>query len=114
TAAGARIQNIAWSPDGKWVSFTTTNNEGIDLWLLNPATGAAKAITGRNLDAVTGTPCDWHPRSTELLCKFIPAGRGAVPKEPPTPVGPIVQRNEGKATPAPTFEDLLTSPYDEA
>jgi hypothetical protein len=48
-----------------------------------------------------------------LLCKFIPANRGAEPKEAATPMGPIVQRNEGKATPAPTYEDLLASPHDE-
>lgn len=113
TPAGARIQALAWSPDSRYLAFTTTNNEGIDLWIVNPATGESKALTGRTLDAVTGPACQWHPRSTELLCKFIPASRGAVPKEPTTPLGPIVQHNSGKPTPAPTYEDLLTSPYDE-
>ncbi|MSR05901.1 MAG: S9 family peptidase [Gemmatimonadetes bacterium] len=113
TPAGARLQLPRWSPDGRWVSFTSTTNEGIDLWIVNPVTAEARALTGRNLDAVTGEACQWHPRSTELLCKFIPAGRGALPKEPAAPIGPIVQRNEGKPTPAPTFEDLLASPYDE-
>ena len=29
------------------------------------------------------------------------------------PTGPVVQENEGRATPAPTYEDLLKSPTDE-
>ena len=110
---GARVQQPRWSPNSKYLSFTTTTTGGIDLWIANPATGVAKAVTGRTLNAATEDPCDWSPKSVELLCKFVPAGRGAMPKEPTTPIGPIVQHNEGKATPSPTYEDLLTSPYDE-
>ena len=29
------------------------------------------------------------------------------------PTGPVVQENEGRATPAPTFEDMLKNPTDE-
>ena len=111
---GARIQLPRWSPDSRHLAFTTVTGQGIDLWMANPATGAARALTPRTLNGVTGDPCIWHPRSAELLCKFIPANRGPVPKEPAVPVGPIVQRNQGKPTPSPTYEDLLTSPYDES
>jgi hypothetical protein len=36
-----------------------------------------------------------------------------VPVRSEIPTGPIVQENEGRATPAPTYEDLLKTPTDE-
>ncbi len=113
TPAGARIQLPHWSPDGRYLSFTTTTPQGIDLWIATAATGAARALTPRKLNAVTGDPCEWNPGSTQLTCQFIPDARGPAPKEPAVPIGPIVQRNEGKAAPAATYEDLLASPFDE-
>jgi dipeptidyl aminopeptidase/acylaminoacyl peptidase len=111
--AGARIQLPKWSPDGRYVAFTTTTQAGIDLWIATVATGEAKSLTARKLNAVTTDPCEWNANSKSLVCQFIPEGRGPAPKEPGVPIGPIVQRNEGKAAPAATYEDLLASPYDE-
>src|SRR5690349_14934336 len=109
TPAGARIQLPRWSPDGRYVSFTTTTPQGIDLWIATLATGESKSLTPRKLNAVTSDPCEWSGNSASLICQFVPEGRGAPPKEPAVPVGPIVQRNEGKAAPAATYEDLLAS-----
>ena len=51
--------------------------------------------------------------ATDLICQTIPAGRGAAPAAPEIPEGPIVQEADGHKNPAPTFEDLLSSPTDE-
>jgi dipeptidyl aminopeptidase/acylaminoacyl peptidase len=111
---GASVGGISWSPDGRRIALTNTTDDGIALWVADAATGAARALTAPVLNATLGQPCRWMPDSQALLCRMVPAGRGAPPVESRVPVGPIVQRNEGRAAPVPTFQDLLSSPHDEA
>ncbi len=110
--AGSKISGAAFSPDGKWLSFYMTRANGIELWLVNTATAAAKAVTAATLNGLEG--CDWLDDSSALLCGFVPDGRGPAPAPPAVPAGPRIQENQGKAAPSATFQDLLTSAHDEA
>jgi dipeptidyl aminopeptidase/acylaminoacyl peptidase len=109
--AGAKISGPAFSPDGKWLSFYMTRPAGVELWIVNTATAQAKALTPPTINALDG--CDWLDDSSALLCGFVPDGRGPVPAPPAVPTSPRIQENIGKAAPAATFQDLLTSAYDE-
>jgi dipeptidyl aminopeptidase/acylaminoacyl peptidase len=111
--AGAKIGYPMWSPDGRLVAFTVTGQDGIALWVAAVASGQGTALTGPVLNATTGAPCTWMPDATELLCRFVPEGRGAAPAASRVPPGPHVQVAEGRASPAPTYEDLLQNPDDE-
>jgi dipeptidyl aminopeptidase/acylaminoacyl peptidase len=48
-----------------------------------------------------------------LIVSLVPAGRGAPPEQSAIPKGPHVQESLGHAGPAPTYEDLLSTPHDE-
>lgn len=109
-----RLSRPAFSPDGKWIAFTNATPRGVELWLADAATGSARAITAPELNGVLDDPCVWMPSSTELLCRFVRPDRGPPPQRPAVPIGPIVERNAGKAAPVRTYEDLLTSPFDAA
>ena len=113
TPAGGKIGYPMWSPDGRLVALTVTGPDGIALWVATVATGQAVAVTGPVLNATAGAPCAWMPDATELLCRFVPEGRGAAPVASRVPPGPHVQVAEGHASPAPTYEDLLQNPDDE-
>jgi dipeptidyl aminopeptidase/acylaminoacyl peptidase len=114
-----RIGQPLWSPDGRHIAFTVTGASGIALWAADvPASGSGGAMVARRvaatpLNAASGQPCNWVD-AARLACLTIPAGRGAPPVAPAVPSGPIEQESDGKATPNPTFEDLLKSPADEA
>ncbi len=110
--AGARVSSTSFSPDGKWLSVFMTRESGIELWMVNTATAAAKAVTGPTVNGLHG--CDWLDDSSALLCGFVPAGRGPAPAPPTVPASPRIQENIGKAAPAATYQDLLTSAYDES
>src|SRR5215510_13869317 len=112
----ARISHVKFSPDGAHLAFLQTKDTGIELWIANTATGAAKAvITGSDrINATGGDPCDWLHDNVTIVCELVPANRGAAPGEPMVPSGPTVHENYGKAAPAPTYEDLLKNPYDDA
>ncbi len=111
--AGARIGWPTWSPDGHWVAFTVTGSAGIGLWVASLDSAQARPLTTPALNAALGAPCTWVPGAAELLCRFVVDGRGPAPAASRVPPGPHVQVAAGRASPAPTYEDLLQNPDDE-
>ena len=107
-----RISAPGFSPDGKWLSFMVTRANGIELWIADTASAKARALTAATINGLEG--CGWLQDSSAMLCHFVVAGRGPAPAPPAVPTGPRIQENIGKAAPAPTFQDLLTSAHDEA
>ena len=113
--AAASISAPVFSPDGRKLSFVNTVDDRLELWVADVATGRAKPVTaGDQLNGTTGAPCEWLGDSTALLCRLVPASRGAAPPPPAVPTGPNVQENFGKAAPAATIQDLLKTEHDDA
>jgi dipeptidyl aminopeptidase/acylaminoacyl peptidase len=111
----ANLSNLKFSPDGSKLAFLSTRDDGIELWVASTASGMAKKVSGaERLNAASGDPCDWLRDNATLVCKLVPAGRGAVPAEPSVPAGPNTQENEGKAAQSATYEDLIRTAHDEA
>ena len=109
----ARYSQPEWSPDGKFLAFLKYLDEGLELWIADPKTGAAKKVFGPNLNAVLTDGYTWWPDSQSLLLFTNPEGRGPEPKAPRVPVGPNIQETAGKFASVWTFQDLLRTPYDE-
>jgi dipeptidyl aminopeptidase/acylaminoacyl peptidase len=110
--AGARVSGLSFSPDGKRFVFTNTRDTGIDLYVADTTTGAAKLVPGAAMNGLAGG-CDWLDDSSALICPFVPTPRRPAPAEPKVPGGPNVQENYGKPGPVATYEDMLTSAHDE-
>src|SRR4051812_42013563 len=111
----ARISHVKFAPDGAHLSFLQTKDDAIELWIADGMTGASRAVvTGADhINATTGDPCDWLKDNVTIVCELVPSGRGPAPAEPLVPSGPHVEENYGKAAPAPTYEDLLKTAYDD-
>ena len=111
----ARISHVKFSPDGSHLAFLQTKDDAIELWVADGMTGTSKAVVsgGDRINATTGDPCDWLTDNVTMVCELVPAGRGPAPAEPLVPSGPHVEENYGKAAPAPTYEDLLKTAYDD-
>lgn len=111
---GALVMNVRFSPDGAHLSFLNRRADRIELWVADTATGAARLVSGLDrLNASTGDPCSWLKDNVTMVCETVPAGRGPAPKEPTVPTGPNVHETSGKAAPAPTYEDMLSSAHDD-
>jgi dipeptidyl aminopeptidase/acylaminoacyl peptidase len=113
--AKAHILFARWSPDGRHIAVVNVEDgkdTGLALWIVDVAKVSAVRVPGVRLNAVLTEPVDWLSNDS-LAVLSIPADRGAVPVRSEIPVGPVIQENDGKATPAPTYEDLLKSPTDE-
>jgi dipeptidyl aminopeptidase/acylaminoacyl peptidase len=116
--AGAKIQFVAWAPDARHVFFVNASDApagaGLSLWIVDVASAQARRVPDLALNGIFGEPCEWLGDSRSLICKAVQTGRGVAPIKSEVPTGPVVQENLGRVTPAPTFEDLLKSPDDEA
>jgi dipeptidyl aminopeptidase/acylaminoacyl peptidase len=102
-----------WSPDSRHLAFTNTVADGVELWVASVDSKQAERLIGAELMAASGWPCQWMPGSESLACQLVPADRGAAPEMPRAPVGPTIQEAAGRSAPVRTYQNLLTSPFDE-
>ncbi|MEL6246599.1 MAG: prolyl oligopeptidase family serine peptidase [Cyanobacteria bacterium J06627_15] len=109
----ARIRNLRWSRDSRYLAFTLTQADGIELWVLDAATGKARSLTEPILNVTYGAPCQWLPGNEGLICK-IRIEAGPPPEAETVPTGPIIEASSGRLAPARTYTNLLQSPHDEA
>ena len=109
----AKISNVSWSPDSKRIAMSVINGKQINLYLSETKTGKAKLLIKKPLNTIYGSAFYWLSDSKSLIIKAIIDNTGNPPKLSNIPSGPILQENLGKVSPARTYQDLLTSPYDE-
>ena len=111
--ADARLSDITWSPDETKIAFTHTSQTGIELWVVDLKSLAAKRLGKEHINKTYGKIFVWNPDGKTILAQFVDPKRTALTEPKLIPPGPVIQENIGKSTPAPTYQDLLKSPYDE-
>jgi len=102
-----------WSPDGKKFAFTNTMPDGIELWVCDVTLLKAQKIAD-NVNMIFGNMISWLQDDKGLVYPVIDQARGKKPERNPVPDGPVVQENMGDKGQAPTYQDLLKDPVDEA
>ena len=110
---GAQIISRAWSADGKYIAVGNQTPNGIELWIIETASGKAKMIKNAKVNTAFGS-FDWMPDQKSLLVNLVPMKRGTAPNyQNLTPDSPNIQETTGKSGAVQTFQDLLKSPNDE-
>jgi dipeptidyl aminopeptidase/acylaminoacyl peptidase len=104
--------NISWSPGEKKIAFTQTLNDHVDLYVIDITAQKAVKVNKQALNAVFGGSYQWFDHNT-LLYRTTTKPPSAAPQRPLMPKGPTTQENYGKASPRPTYQDMIKSPYDE-
>lgn len=102
-----------WNEKQNKIAVTNVTASQVDLYVIDVATQKATKINKAPLNIVMGGAFSWLDDNT-LLYKTTIAAPSAMPKKPITPKGPTVQENYGSASPRPTFQDLIKTPYDES
>ncbi|SDM38272.1 alpha/beta hydrolase family protein [Pedobacter antarcticus] len=104
--------NVAWNPGQTKISFTQTSAQGVDLYVIDLASLNAVKINTEPLNVVMSNGVFWLNAET-LVYRTAIAPASSMPVKPLMPKGPAVQQALGKASPSPTYQDLIKSPYDE-
>lgn len=104
--------NVAWNPGQTKISFTQTTAQGVDLYVIDLASLNAVKINTEPLNVVMSNGVFWL-NAESLVYRTAIAPASSMPVKPLMPKGPAVQQALGKASPSPTYQDLIKSPYDE-
>ncbi len=102
-----------WSPDGSKFAFVNVKSDDLELWVCD-AMDASVSKIAENINMVFGDPVRWLSDNTGIIFSVTNPGRGAKPVRTPVPEGPVVQESLGIQGQAPTYQDLLKDPVDEA
>ncbi len=111
--ANAQVISPNWSADGKYVAFGNQTPNGIELWILDAASGKARMLKNVRVNTAFGR-FNWMPDQKSLLVNLVPQKRAVAPAyQNLTPTAPSIQETAGKTGAVQTFQDLLKSPNDE-
>jgi dipeptidyl aminopeptidase/acylaminoacyl peptidase len=111
---GVTFAYPSWSPDGQSIALLRYTDSGVELWTVDAATGAARALTASPVVNAVTFGLRWMPDSRRVLLTLIPDGRGPAPEPPGVPIGPeVLETTPGKFTKTATYEDLLKTAFDE-
>jgi len=103
----------SWSYDGTKIAFRRDTPQGVQLWVADARTGAARPIHGVRLNDVIAAPFQWMSDNVHLLAMTVLPGISRPPEPPAVPAGPVVEETSGKVSRMGTYQDLLKNPFDE-
>lgn len=110
--AGAKIISPQWSPDGKYLAAGNLTPTGVELWVIDAATGKASKIKNVLVNTAFGG-FSWEDSRT-ISATLVPSKRSVPPAyQNLTPAEPNIQETSGRTGAVQTFQDLLKSPSDE-
>lgn len=103
--------SFSWNPSEKKIAFMQVNRDRVDLYVIDLATLKATKVNKTALNAVMGGYTWLDDNSLLYRATLKPAS--AAPAKPLLPGGPAVQEVYGKASPRPTYQDMIKTPHDE-
>ena len=111
--AGAKIVSPQWSPDGKYLAAGNVTPAGVELLIIETATGKVNRVKNVFVNTAFGS-FGWED-SQRILANLVPAKRGPAPTyQDVVPNEPSIQETAGgRSGQISTFQDLLKSPNDE-
>ncbi len=112
--AQPRIKFITWSPGGRYVCFTQSEEDRVELWRVDVSAPkpSAHRLTSLKVNSIFGAPFFFIDEE-HILLKAVPLEPRAFPK-PAFASSSIAQEINGEKKMIRTYQDLLTSSYDEA
>ncbi|MGH9946766.1 MAG: prolyl oligopeptidase family serine peptidase [Pyrinomonadaceae bacterium] len=110
--AGAKVVSFQWAPDGKHAAFGNVTPTGVELWIVDTATGRATKVKNVYVNTAFGG-FSWEG-SQSIAAMLVSSKRGpAPPYQNLIPTEPNIQETSGRTGAVQTFQDLLKSPNDE-
>lgn len=112
--ADPRVKFITWSPSGRYVAFTLSFQDHVELWRMDasvPVPVASRVMSDR-VNTIFGNPF-YFLDDDHILFKRVPDNHRQAPKQD-IAQSSVVQEVLGEKKSIRTYQDLLSSPADEA
>ena len=110
---GVRVSNAAWSPDSRLIAFYVHTEDATHIWVADPLTGAARALTTKPVLATLYSGFDFSNDGKKLAAVVVPDARAAMPALPAAPSGPTVKLAEDSdKNRLRTFPSLMSTTYE--
>jgi dipeptidyl aminopeptidase/acylaminoacyl peptidase len=111
-----KFTSLQFSPDEKYLSFVNASDKGLEIYLIDLATGKVTSpYAGHYLNAIFGSGYSWSSDGTYLILSVCVSPNNKAPKfvRKVLPTGPAIQESSGKKAPVVTYQDLLKNKNDE-
>jgi dipeptidyl aminopeptidase/acylaminoacyl peptidase len=110
-----KLANFKWSPDQRFIAFTHTTKQQVELWVLNVEKASAKRLFSKPINANMSDAISWDANGASLLVKVVPSDRKPlIDTSIAVPTGPTISVSDGKKAQNRTYQDLLKNKNDEA
>lgn len=110
-----KLANFKWSPDQRFIAFTHTTKQQVELWVLSIENASAKRLFSKPINANMGDAISWDADGKSLLVKVVPSDRRPlIDTSIAVPTGPTISVSDGKKAQNRTYQDLLKNKNDEA
>lgn len=108
------IRSPKWSSDSQYLAFIVEQTDQANLWVYNTDTKLARQLADIALNSVlTSSPYAWLPDGTAIVANAaVNIGKPRLTNSSGNVV-PVIQQSTGEKAPARTYQNLLTSPFDE-
>ncbi|MBE0455993.1 S9 family peptidase [Pseudoalteromonas prydzensis] len=108
------IRSPKWSSNSEYLAFIVEQPTQANLWVYNTQTKQARQLSDVVLNSVlTAAPYQWLPDSTAIVANVaVNLGKPRLTNDSNSVV-PVIQQSTGQKAPARTYQNLLTSPFDE-
>ena len=109
-----RVKFITWSPSGRYVAFTLSFPDRVELWRMDVRAAELRAekLTEERVNTIFGNPIQFLD-DDHILFRTVPAGHTQAPAQA-LAQSSVIQEVLGEKKSIRTYQDLLTSPADEA
>ncbi len=109
---GKWLSGGTWSPNGKYLLYMVHGEESSTVWVHDAERNSSRELTKQPILATRVTP-EWIPDSSGVVGVFVPASRGAEPKETSVPSQPKVQVTDPGKNRLRQFRTLLQNENDQ-
>ena len=110
--ANSRVKFITWSPSGRYVGFTLTFPDHVELWRVDATAEqpVAERLTDKRVNTIFGTPF-FFLDDDHILFKAVPDAHREAPQRT-VATASVVQEVLGEKKSIRTYQDLLSSAAD--
>lgn len=110
---GGQFVNAKFSPNSKYLSLVEKTEQGLFLLTHNIKTKQTSRLISRPVNAVLGMEINWLKDSSAIITKLV--NRDAIkPIQSTASAVPIIHQTHGEKSAQRTYQNLLSSPADEA